>query len=573
MKKIAATLIAFLSISAHTGLFSQTAAQAVAEATDPVYAKMEADLPTADSMAYALLETYNQDMASNDSVKAQLSFLMGTLELHKKRYRISYEYLEQALETELVRNKETARFKCLTNLAICQEQLGKVPEALGLYQQAVAVASSLKDQQAMADVSFNIGNLENEMGESDKAIALTSQALRSFEELADTLGVAVCHLNLGKFFTQKEDYEKGEWYTLKARELFEQLDNYSQLTSALINLARIEHLRKRHDRSNQLLQRVLDISRENHFDYNLAPTYTLLADNAITTGLDLAKAREYALEAIRLADTSGRRDVLEQGYLMLSRYYAKVNDFKNFDQALLDYDRARKETVALNARAAAEELNVIFNTKQLSSENRQLSRDVHLKNLQLLLLSLLLLLAIVTGSIIYRQHRRLQENLKTMFQMNLSLAYAGQGLQEELPDQEDVVPPTHAQQQETDQRLYRSIRNKIEQERLYLDPNLTIAEFARHFRLGSRRISTVIKEVGKTNFPGMVNELRVNEARRLLMEQGTSMSKAEIAAASGFSNSIYFNYCFKELTGFTPTDYLNMLQQQQEAPEGEADLE
>ena len=57
------------------------------------------------------------------------------------------------------------------------------------------------------------------------------------------------------------------------------------------------------------------------------------------------------------------------------------------------------------------------------------------------------------------------------------------------------------------------------------------------------------------------------------MEQGTSMSKAEIAAASGFSNSIYFNYCFKELTGFTPTDYLNMLQQQQGAPEGEADLE
>ena len=40
------------------------------------------------------------------------------------------------------------------------------------------------------------------------------------------------------------------------------------------------------------------------------------------------------------------------------------------------------------------------------------------------------------------------------------------------------------------------------------------------------------------------------------------MPKADIAAATGFSNSISFNRSFKELTGFTPTDYLNMLQQE-----------
>jgi AraC-like DNA-binding protein/tetratricopeptide (TPR) repeat protein len=572
MRKIAATLIAILSLSTHTGLFSQTIAQVVAERSAAVHVKMTSDLTAADSMAYALLEIHKQDMSGNDSVKAQLAFMMGTLELTKKRFRVSSKYLEQALETDLVRNKETARLKCLSNLALCQERLGKIPEALSLYQQALVLASSLKDQLTMAAINLNMGDLENTLGESDKAIAMTTQALHYFEELADTNRIASCHLNLGKFHTQKEEYEKGEWHTLKARELFEQLNNYNDLISAYINLAQLERLRKRHDRSSQLLQRAIDISRKNNLKYSLAPVYIQLADNAIAIGLELANAREYALEAIRLADTTGRRDILEKSHMVLTRYYARVNDFERFDQALSDYERVRQETVVLNARADAEELKAIFNLEQLSTDNRRLSRDVRLKNLQLLFLMLLLLLAIVTGSIIYRQHRRLQENVKTMFQMNLSLTYAGLSMSEELPEPGDDESPDHGQQAGADQMLYRSIRNRIEQKQLYIDPNLSVGEFAKHIRLSSRRISAVIKEVGKTNFPGMVNELRVNEARRLLTEHGASMSKAEIATASGFSNSTHFNRCFKEFTGFTPTDYLNMLQQQG-GPEGETEEE
>lgn len=563
MKKFTSVLIAVLSLAAHSGLFSQTTTQSVAQATKVVYGKLISELATADSLAYALLETYKHDMVRNDSVKAQIAFMMGTLEAHKKRYRISSEYLEQALNTEVVRHNETARLKCLVNLAVCQENIGKLPEALGLYQQAMAVARRLEDWQTIAEINFNLCNLESEMGEHDKAIATTEQALHNFEELADTNGIAFCHLNLGKFLTQKEDFEKGEWHTLQARELFEQMNNYPKLTSAFINLARIEYLKKRYDRSGQMLQRAIDISRENNLVDNLPPIHLLLADNAIATGLELAKARDYALEAIRLADSTGRRDILEQGYLALSRYYAKVNDFEHFDQALLDYERAKQETSELNARAAAEELKVIFNTEQLNSDNQQLSRDVQQKNLQIVFLTLLLLLAIVTGGIIYRQHRRMQAYVQTMFQMNLSLAFAGQDTKAEAPGQEVAEAPDPGHQEHPDHWLYRRIRNKIEQERLYQDPNLTVAEFARYSRLSSRRVSAIIKQAGKTNFPTLVNELRVNEARRLLMKHGDYLSKADIATASGFNNSIHFNRCFKEFTGFTPTDYLRKLRQQE----------
>ena len=80
MKKFAAILIVILSFSARTGLFSQTTAQTVTEGTTAVHLKMTSNLVVADSMANALLENYKQDMSSNDSVKAQITFMMGTLE-------------------------------------------------------------------------------------------------------------------------------------------------------------------------------------------------------------------------------------------------------------------------------------------------------------------------------------------------------------------------------------------------------------------------------------------------------------------------------------------------------------
>jgi AraC-like DNA-binding protein len=156
-----------------------------------------------------------------------------------------------------------------------------------------------------------------------------------------------------------------------------------------------------------------------------------------------------------------------------------------------------------------------------------------------------------------------------MFQMNVSLAYARQDISEELPRREEAESPAPGQQEESDLELYRSIRRRIEQDELYKDPNFSLSDFSQLTRRSSRRISTVINHVGKTNFPSLVNEFRINEARRLLAEHGTSMPKADIATATGFSNSISFNRRFKDLTVFTPTDYLNMLQQEG-VPESDA---
>ena len=71
-------------------------------------------------------------------------------------------------------------------------------------------------------------------------------------------------------------------------------------------------------------------------------------------------------------------------------------------------------------------------------------------------------------------------------------------------------------------------------------------------------VSKAINNAGKTNFSSMINEFKVNEARRLILEKGHEMSMGDIATAAGFNTRISFNRHFKDLTGFTPTDYLEL---------------
>jgi len=73
------------------------------------------------------------------------------------------------------------------------------------------------------------------------------------------------------------------------------------------------------------------------------------------------------------------------------------------------------------------------------------------------------------------------------------------------------------------------------------------------------RISDVLKaELGMT-FNGYLNKLRLTEAARLLIENGSS-AVAEIAYSVGYGNVPYFNKLFKEEYGCTPRTFRKLKQ-------------
>ncbi len=102
----------------------------------------------------------------------------------------------------------------------------------------------------------------------------------------------------------------------------------------------------------------------------------------------------------------------------------------------------------------------------------------------------------------------------------------------------------------------RKMEKALRQEKLFLDEELTIGELAEHINIPSYLLSYLINEKLNKNFPTLINELRVEEAKRKLVDpEYSDITILEIAFSSGFNTKAAFNRVFKKFTGMTPSRY------------------
>jgi AraC-like DNA-binding protein len=96
----------------------------------------------------------------------------------------------------------------------------------------------------------------------------------------------------------------------------------------------------------------------------------------------------------------------------------------------------------------------------------------------------------------------------------------------------------------------------LEQEKLYLNPNLSLQQLADKSGVPGYALSFVLNEQLKTNFTGLINNYRINEAKKLLVDPAKShLSIAGIAYECGFNTLSSFNSAFKKICGMTPSEY------------------
>ncbi len=97
----------------------------------------------------------------------------------------------------------------------------------------------------------------------------------------------------------------------------------------------------------------------------------------------------------------------------------------------------------------------------------------------------------------------------------------------------------------------------LQEVRRFIDENyssdITLAGVAREAGLSKSYLSRRFKRRFQVSFSTYLNQLRIDEARRLL--RSTDMSVREIAAEVGFNDSNYFSRVFKKEEGLTPTEY------------------
>ena len=110
-------------------------------------------------------------------------------------------------------------------------------------------------------------------------------------------------------------------------------------------------------------------------------------------------------------------------------------------------------------------------------------------------------------------------------------------------------------------KLYFRLKDLIENEKLYLDAGLNLKMVADMLNTNTKYLSQVVNHLSGRNFQFFVNTYRVEEAKtKLVSDDYQNLTLYGIALQCGFKNKSTFYKVFKEITSFTPKDYINSYQ-------------
>lgn len=129
---------------------------------------------------------------------------------------------------------------------------------------------------------------------------------------------------------------------------------------------------------------------------------------------------------------------------------------------------------------------------------------------------------------------------------------------EELKEAEDSKYMRSGLKQQDVEQIRQQILHYMVEKKPYLDRELTINDVAADLDIPRHFITEVINQHLGKNFYYLINEYRVEEVKQRLKDpKYKNLTILAIAYDSGFNSKSAFNTIFKDLTGMTPSQYLD----------------
>lgn len=107
----------------------------------------------------------------------------------------------------------------------------------------------------------------------------------------------------------------------------------------------------------------------------------------------------------------------------------------------------------------------------------------------------------------------------------------------------------------------KKIENLIDLDKVYHDPRYSRAQLSQELDMSEAVVSKIVNHYFIKSFPQLLNERRVEDAKRLLTD--TDASIRIVSSEVGFNSVSSFNRVFRDITGVTPSSYRQTTQKRQ----------
>lgn len=186
---------------------------------------------------------------------------------------------------------------------------------------------------------------------------------------------------------------------------------------------------------------------------------------------------------------------------------------------------------------------------------------------------ILLILGIVALFVIWR-NAIIKKNNKFLFEKNAELSkveslYRDLIMQQPLTREsgagEDAGKTNKDKDSVADNELLSRILLEMELSKPYLDPDFSLQALADLTDSNTKYVSQAINEFTGLNFRNFINEYRIKEAERRLLDGKTygNYTIQWIGESVGFKSKSTFVAAFKKITGLTPSVYIKLSQEKE----------
>jgi YesN/AraC family two-component response regulator len=237
---------------------------------------------------------------------------------------------------------------------------------------------------------------------------------------------------------------------------------------------------------------------------------------------------------------------------------------KDYERALKYLDIALGENVRINKEE---------NTIQLSKTRAQLDYQIQKEKIselslmnqvqqeknkkqQILIISIFLILILSITFIIFanRKYKELKSSYREIFRKNIELDKLNLKLSQ---TEEKLETDKNGNGIKDEEKIYKKFKELLEKEKIYKQPDISASKLAKKLNTNTSYLSVIIHNRFDESLKTVINKYRINEARRLLTSPEYSKYSIEgIAEEVGYHSRSTFYQSFKQITGLTPTQYL-----------------
>ncbi len=422
----------------------------------------------------------------------------------------SFYYIRALNLAEKQRDKELVK-DILNNLAIANIKIGSFKEGIRYFKRIYEIAKEGDDKEEISRTLLNLSLAYAQKGRLSEA---ETNLIRLFNTTENKFYKAVAANSLSYVYNATRKYQSAARFGKIALDLTRDTDNLQLQLEAMTNYSNALRMLKRYRKSDRIMRQVLELARKN----NLKEQYANALGNLSLLYKDkknYAKALEYHQRFTVLKDSLLNERVTEQ-----------------LHELQIKYETEKKDKALAFKDAALERKNLIIRYT--------------------LIIAFILVISSAITLIMYRKNKKAYLELIRMHVDSLQ--------KEEALDKKakkgKAKPSDEKGKEETSEPLYEILEAKMNEEKLFLQSDLTLEKLAVELNVSSKHLSQVIHKKYDTNFPDFVNNFRVKEVSRLLLiPEYDNYSLEGIAQLCGFKSRSVFNQAFKKFMGVTPSFY------------------